>query len=440
MFVYLLYIYIFFGMMIPFSEGVDCMNKLPTEYAYSPSASFFSGGYKERVYLVKGDNKYRYAIAGRNITGSSKRKLKDLFCFKVVIEGQTLLLNKMSACRRLGIERKELNLAIKEGTVEALIQGKIKAAKTGIGFKWNKELTLDQHQLIGSHNSWISGAYGWWVHNQNMAIRQQLNMGVRLLELDIEAKKKGGALEVVHDNHKKSCIQKRGPYQTCRGALLEVKKWLDQNREEVLVIKLDNKRDRNSKMNTIDKVIEEAGLQGDVFRPGDFEGKEWPKIGEMKRRLVIINSKTPKTDEENSIYTHFAGHTLAETVGGVTGFALKRGEAYSSIPAQKGAKFSDVHQHRNKLLVLNYSRKIPQNTFSMIAKIISKVLHHISTVFNPKKHTSFVKATEKKITRLQEKYQKYDSRKPSFMGDRVETLLTEDFFKKVNEYNGVQEA
>lgn len=43
----------------------------------------------------------------------------------------------------------------------------------------------DQNSYLGTHNAYASGSYGWNLPNQDRSISEQLDMGVRLLNLDI---------------------------------------------------------------------------------------------------------------------------------------------------------------------------------------------------------------------------------------------------------------
>jgi len=213
-------------------------------------------------------------------------------------------------------------------------------------------------QLLGTHNSAITLADGYGgendrytqlfeelhlspsfvrTHNQLLSLTDQLNMGVRMLELDVHWV--WGDLRIAHCGGFKSrvltgivqalqsIVDKDGveidwdlatvgcfpslsaiPAQDQRtfvDALGELADWLHANPEEFLLLYLDNESDL-SKWDKAGLVVEavEHLLGQWLFRPCDLlsVGGQWPTIQEIvsQRKRVVVFSRTNYNSTMNS--------------------------------------------------------------------------------------------------------------------------------------------
>lgn len=318
---------------------------------------------KSRIRFVKNDLWGQFAVAGEPINkGFWSRFSAGFLSFlgthlTIAINGQDYLLNKNSALQRLGIDPKELKECLKKDNrnsdadahqeVTKLIIDKAKAKNAELEtdaqnrkFKWYPNLALNQHRLLGAHNAGLNGEERWFYKQQKWSLSRQLDAGVRAIELDIGANNKG-KLMITHGTvpmiHTPKFLQRIGipdvklplrswqngfrRLKSCEEKLLEIQEWLlkEENRNEILVIRLDNARDKSSPANAIDAVIDQknlAQLKAMLFTPEDRQNNhdDLPTIGEMQKgkRVMIINFKATKIGEKNSIYTHYRHDVLQE--------------------------------------------------------------------------------------------------------------------------------
>lgn len=105
------------------------------------------------------------------------------------------------------------------------------------------DLPLSQRQLMGTHNSAVSKHYiqngidDWVALNQSLTLSEQLNLGVRSLELDVVYSNK--ALRICHFHTDKNpdllCFNNK-PVQN---ALSEIKQWMLDHKDQFVMVYLD---------------------------------------------------------------------------------------------------------------------------------------------------------------------------------------------------------
>ncbi len=91
--------------------------------------------------------------------------------------------------------------------------------------------------LLGTHNSYNSTSYGIksLLAEQTLTIKQQLDLGVRFLMLDV--KDCSGELYAVH----KFCLSKLTNAGKFEEFIQEIRDWMDQHRDESLLIDIENR-------------------------------------------------------------------------------------------------------------------------------------------------------------------------------------------------------
>lgn len=111
-----------------------------------------------------------------------------------------------------------------------------------------KHTPLAQGNVIGTHNSYSSNAYNMKLYeNQNISITEQLNEGARFLELDLW---RTTSLEYVSTilchNGGRCGMSLTTDYMYTDTALREIADWAKNNRDQVVIIKLEDQMDDDS--------------------------------------------------------------------------------------------------------------------------------------------------------------------------------------------------
>ncbi|KAJ8702320.1 hypothetical protein PTI98_001046 [Pleurotus ostreatus] len=135
--------------------------------------------------------------------------------------------------------------------------------------------------FVGAHDSYAVGATSNVFVNQDHDVTQQLNDGVRMLQLQVH--NQGGALRLCHSI---CAIADSGLLQDY---LSKVKSWMDSNPNEVvsiLIVNIDN-----SPAPSFDLAYKAADLDGISFAPETptLPASGWPTLGSMidsGKRLV----------------------------------------------------------------------------------------------------------------------------------------------------------
>lgn len=125
-------------------------------------------------------------------------------------------------------------------------------------YNLQKHTPLVQSNIIGTHNSYSSNAYGMELYeNQDLSITEQLEQGSRFLELDLwrNTKVESGAIVLCHnggrcdgDGNADFVGQLAGLFTAfipddfiyLDSALVEIAKWAKENRDQIIVIKLED--------------------------------------------------------------------------------------------------------------------------------------------------------------------------------------------------------
>lgn len=113
-----------------------------------------------------------------------------------------------------------------------------------------KQYNLQKHtplvaaNIIGTHNSYSSNAYNMKLYeNQNMSITDQLNEGARFLELDLWRNTELEYVSTILCHNGGRCGIWTSDYIYTDTALREIAEWARNNRDQVIVIKLEDQMD-----------------------------------------------------------------------------------------------------------------------------------------------------------------------------------------------------
>ena len=131
---------------------------------------------------------------------------------------------------------------------------------------------LQKHQpvvngiIAGTHNSYSSNAYNLKAYeNQNLSVRQQLEAGARILEFDLYRTRnvEYGAIYLCHGAIR--CWQPVGDYVYLDTVLREVSEWTKANRDQVIIVKLEDQMDDEDYHLFVESVQRQIG--DIVYRP-----------------------------------------------------------------------------------------------------------------------------------------------------------------------------
>ncbi len=147
--------------------------------------------------------------------------------------------------------------------------------------------------FLTSHNSYAATKHGYAYAQQNLTIKEQLEMGVRGLMLDI-VETRAKTILLCHKNESLTHILCNGkPPTPFSEALVCIKQFLDTNNDEIITIFLENYvKDKL----LLDKEVKATGLDEYILTAADWNPDlhdGWPTISWMKkhnRRLLIFNS------------------------------------------------------------------------------------------------------------------------------------------------------
>ncbi|KAJ8521958.1 hypothetical protein ONZ45_g1379 [Pleurotus djamor] len=142
------------------------------------------------------------------------------------------------------------------------------------------ERTYGSVSYVGAHNSYAVGFNNLFA-NQDHDVTQQLNDGVRMLQLQVH--NSNGALQLCHS----TCIALNAG--TLQDYLSTVKTWMDANPNEVVSILMVNID--NQPASAFDAAYKAAGVDTISFAPESptLPATGWPTLGSMidsNRRLV----------------------------------------------------------------------------------------------------------------------------------------------------------
>ena len=180
------------------------------------------------------------------------------------------------------------------------------------------ELRLNQLQFVGSHNSYKQAqSWGWatvlrWLNEdaaraldyEHLPLGEQLDLGLRVLELDVFYDAASGTFPVGHvqlmdmNSH---C----SPLHEC---LAQLRAWSDAHRDHLPLLIMFNAKDQpiprlptptpfdNAAFEALDGVLE-AGLGDRLLRPGAVGPGAWPTVAESRGQvLLLLDEGAPKRD------------------------------------------------------------------------------------------------------------------------------------------------
>lgn len=409
----------------------------------------FGGGVKNRLDFVENDPWNQYAIQGEKIERGFLGWLKETFYplfgkyLVVAIKKEKFLLKRKEALYRLQIFPDDLKRALrkdKKQDTHTHVTKLIKEAAERLPFKpkrskfiWHPDLRLDQMRFLASHNACLNSEEGWVYAQQNWSLLRQLDAGVRAFEMDVGANNKG-ELQICHRSVFRIPylnLEIRDPlkgfrrYKTVEQQFKEINAWLQkqENKGEILIIRIDNMRDRYSQASCLDFVIDQCAelhsFKELLFTPADLK-KEcpdgmMPTVRQMRalgKRVMLISYKKGTWVDEKSYLAHHAADVLREIV--IKGHSLQ-------------VKKSKHGKRRSKMTMVLYA----SNISSELAFALISPFYHIPEI--PKNDPDEVEALMKEC---QEKIHKEIH--PSFWADFIDELILAGELERINQENKKQ--
>lgn len=195
------------------------------------------------------------------------------------------------------------------------------------------ELRLNQLQFVGSHNSYKQAqSWGWatvlgWLNEdaakaldyEHLPLAAQLDLGLRVLELDVFYDPASGTFPVGH-------VQLMDMNSHCsplRECLSQIRAWSDAHRDHLPLLIMFNAKDQPiprlptptpfdaAAFEALDAVLE-AGLGDRLLRPGVVGPGAWPTVAESRGQvLLLLDEGAPKRDlydtgENRPLFMHLS--------------------------------------------------------------------------------------------------------------------------------------
>jgi hypothetical protein len=160
-------------------------------------------------------------------------------------------------------------------------------------YRIGKDVPLNQAATVGTHNSFSNAAQGYWnpiTRNQVLSLTDQLQSGVRSLELDVSFY--GGHLRLCHGKRWQGCaLPGFSASRLAADALIEIRNWLGENPREVVILKIDDDLDGGTELSaTVRRYLEPF-----IYRNLPV-GRPWPTIAEIqesgKQILVVVQTNS----------------------------------------------------------------------------------------------------------------------------------------------------
>lgn len=186
----------------------------------------------------------------------------------------------------------------------------LRRATTCNGFSELCDKSFGNVSFVGAHDSYAVGTDNLAV-NQDYDVTQQLNDGIRMLQLQVH--NEDSTLQLCHT----SCSLFNGG--TLADYLTKVKSWMDSNTEDVLSILIVNID--NVAPSEYATVFESAGLDTLSYSPSSspLAATDWPTLGEMidgGTRLVTFLDNQADTTSVSYLIDEFSN--IWETAYDVT--------------------------------------------------------------------------------------------------------------------------
>lgn len=165
----------------------------------------------------------------------------------------------------------------------------LREQRYGIG----RDVPINEAATIGTHNSFSNAAQGYWnpiTRNQMLSLTDQLEAGVRSLELDVSFY--GGHLRLCHGKRWQGCtVPGFSASRLAADALIEIRNWLGQNTDEVVILKIDDDLDHGTELSAVVRRY----LDPFIYKNVPI-GRAWPTMDEVqesgKRVLVVVQTNS----------------------------------------------------------------------------------------------------------------------------------------------------
>lgn len=160
-------------------------------------------------------------------------------------------------------------------------------------YEIGKDVPINQAATVGTHNSFSNAAQGYWnpiTRNQMLSLTDQLQAGVRSLEVDVSLY--GGRLRLCHGKRWQGCtVPGFSASRLVADALIEIRNWLGENTREVVILKIDDDLDGGTELSTAVKQY----LEPLIYKNLPI-GRPWPTIAEIqesgKQILVLVQTNS----------------------------------------------------------------------------------------------------------------------------------------------------
>jgi hypothetical protein len=171
---------------------------------------------------------------------------------------------------------------------------------------------LHEMTFLSAHNSFMNTVEGGKAvaiaaNQGDTSTEAQLREGVRAFMIDLH--EKDGQAKICHNlcelplsealkRPKDYALSKISGEQSTEVFLKKIKKFLDDNRGEIVTIQIEDYVNNGLLRTELDKV---QGLRGLMFNPyaENVREKGWPKVGQMiasNKRLLILSNRSDKKD------------------------------------------------------------------------------------------------------------------------------------------------
>ncbi|HEX2977764.1 MAG TPA: phosphatidylinositol-specific phospholipase C domain-containing protein [Candidatus Babeliales bacterium] len=200
---------------------------------------------------------------------------------------------------------------------------------------------------LASHNAYAAERHGYIYANQYYTLAEQLELGVRQFELDLE--KKGSRIRVCHGSYTlNKFIQPFKKNIDFKKKVLSLfKEFLEKHPNEIITITIEN---RVTKCGILDEHLEQSGIAYLILKPEDWnpiEKEGWPTLQwmvEHNKRLILFNDIPGHKQGFNTHlqfaatkYTYFQWATIAQNQwAGVKDFTVALKERLHSKTEHKG--------------------------------------------------------------------------------------------------------
>lgn len=189
---------------------------------------------------------------------------------------------------------------------------------------WNlpdPRLRIDQVHYLGSHNAFLNKHAGWLYAQQKLSVMDQVARGVRVIEIDIG--QDGKHLSICHGScHGVHKLIKKGHLKSFKQGIENIAEWLKHHPNEIIIVALDNKRDKTIPVDQVDKELTSLShVAPMILKPSDWKPEEhngdWPTLQWMrdhKKQMIIFNA----AQGTSPIYTYYQWRYVAGTTPGTT--------------------------------------------------------------------------------------------------------------------------